>query len=151
MRVVLQRVRRACVRVDGAVAGEIGPGLLLLVAARQGDTEREADWVASKIAHLRVFNDGAGKMNRSLVEENHAALVVSQFTLYGDCRRGRRPGFSDAADPAVAEPLVNRVADQLEGFGISVARGRFGADMDVELVNDGPVTLVVDREADPAP
>lgn len=151
MRVVVQRVKRAAVRVGGESVGEIGTGLLLLVAARRGDTTREADWIASKIANLRIFGDEAGKMNRSLLDVQGSALVVSQFTLYGDCSHGRRPGYSDAADPAEAAPLVERVARQIEEAGIPVGRGVFGAHMDVDLLNDGPVTLIVDRDAAAAP
>ena len=148
MRIVIQRVKSARVRVGGTIAGEIGPGLLLLVAARRGDTAAEADWLAAKIANLRIFGDEAGKMNRSLLDERGAALVVSQFTLYGDCDRGRRPGYSNAADPAEAAPLVERVARRLEEQGVEAARGVFGAHMEVDLVNDGPVTLIVERDAD---
>ncbi len=154
MRLVLQRVTSACVRVGGETAGAIGPGLLVLVGVRDGDDEETAHRLATKTAELRIFADEAGRFNRSLLETaspstgsgQAGALVVSQFTLYGDVRRGRRPSFSDAARPEVAEPLVEAYASALEALGVRVARGRFGAKMEVELVNDGPVTLVIDSE-----
>jgi D-tyrosyl-tRNA(Tyr) deacylase len=145
MRVVLQRVSRAAVRVDGRVVGEIGRGLLLLAGFTAGDTDATVEWMAEKIAGLRMFPDDDGKMNRSLDDIGGAVLVVSQFTLYGDARKGRRPSFVDAAPPAVAEPLYGHFADALAARGIPVARGVFGAVMAVELVNDGPVTLLVER------
>jgi len=145
MRVVLQRVARAAVRVDGRVVGEIGRGVLVLAGFTAGDTADTVAWMADKIAGLRVFPDDDGKMNRSLNEIGGAALVVSQFTLYGDARKGRRPSFVDAAAPAVAEPLYGGLADALAAHGIPVARGVFGAVMAVELVNDGPVTLILER------
>lgn len=139
MRAVLQRVARAAVRVDGAEVGAIGPGLLVLLAVAPGDTEATADWMADRIAGLRVFADAEGRMNRSVREVGGGILVVSQFTLYADTRSGRRPSFTGAARPERAEPLYRRVADALEA-----ARGRFGAHMELELVNDGPVTLILD-------
>jgi D-tyrosyl-tRNA(Tyr) deacylase len=145
MRVVLQRVARASVRVDGRVVGEIGRGFLVLAGFTAGDTAGTVAWMAEKIAGLRVFPDADGKMNRALDEIGGAALVVSQFTLYGDARKGRRPSFVDAAPPAVAEPLYAGLADALAARGIPVARGVFGAVMAVELVNDGPVTLILER------
>jgi D-tyrosyl-tRNA(Tyr) deacylase len=145
MRVVLQRVSRAAVRVDGRIVGEIGRGFLVLAGFTAGDTDATVAWMAEKVAGLRVFPDAAGKMNRSLDEIGGAALVVSQFTLYGDARKGRRPSFVAAAPPAVAEPLYERLAGALAARGIPVARGVFGAVMAVELVNDGPVTLLLER------
>ncbi len=145
MRVVLQRVARAVVRVDGRVVGEIERGFLVLAGFTAGDTDDTVAWMAEKIAGLRVFPDDEGKMNRALDEIGGAALVVSQFTLYGDARKGRRPSFVDAAPPAVAEPLYEGLADALTARGIPVARGVFGAVMAVELVNDGPVTLILER------
>jgi D-aminoacyl-tRNA deacylase len=144
MRVVLQRVSRASVAVDGARVSEIGRGYLLLVAA--GVDDREAEWtrIAEKIVNLRIFPDEAGKMNVSLAEIGGEILVVSQFTLYGDVRRGRRPSWTGAAPPEVAEDRVEALARALEERGTRVARGVFGAHMEVELVNDGPVTLVLD-------
>jgi len=144
MRAVVQRVSRAAVTVDGSVVGAIGAGLLVLVGAAETDTVRESEALANKLATLRIFNDAAGKMNRSVVDVGGDALVVSQFTLYGSVRRGRRPSFSAAAPPEHAEPLVDAVAAALRTRGIDVATGRFGAMMEVELVNDGPVTIVVD-------
>lgn len=144
MRAVVQRVSRAGVTVDGDVVGDIGAGLLVLVGVGTGDTEADADALAAKIAGLRIFPDSDGKMNRSVAEAGGAALVVSQFTLLADVARGRRPSFTGAADPSVAEPLIDRVAAGLEGAGIAVARGRFGAHMEVESVNDGPVTILLE-------
>jgi len=144
MRLVLQRVSSAAVRVDGETIGAIGPGLLVLVGVREGDDEGTARRLAAKTAALRIFPDDEGRFNRSLLETNGEALIVSQFTLYADVRRGRRPSFTDAARPEVAEPLVEAYAAALEALGVRVARGRFGAKMEVELVNDGPVTLVID-------
>ena len=144
MRLVLQRVSSAAVRVDGETVGAIEPGLLALVGVREGDDEGTARRLAAKTAALRIFPDDEGRFNRSLLETNGEALIVSQFTLYADVRRGRRPSFSDAARPDLAEPLVEAYAAALEALGVRVARGRFGAKMEVELVNDGPVTLVID-------
>ena len=141
MRALVQRVSEAAVRVGGATLGEIGPGLLVLVCAMQGDGEAQADALAAKIAKLRIFKDEAGKMNRALKDTGGAALVVSQFTLAADTSRGNRPGFSTAAPPAEGERLYDYFAQQLRGERIEVAMGRFGADMKVSLVNDGPVTI----------
>ena len=144
MRVLLQRVSEASVTVDGAVLGEIGPGLLVLVCAMQGDTEAEADRLAARIAKLRIFPDEAGKMNLSVRDAGGAALVVSQFTLAADTARGNRPGFSRAAPPAEGERLYEYFAGRLQEAGLPVAMGRFGADMKVRLLNDGPVTIWMD-------
>lgn len=141
MRALIQRVSEAAVRVDGEVIGEIGPGLLILVCAMEGDAEANADTLAAKISKLRIFKDDADKMNRSLLDTGGSALVVSQFTLAADTSRGNRPGFSTAARPDEGERLYDYFADQLRGHGIEVAQGRFGADMKVSLVNDGPVTI----------
>lgn len=141
MRALIQRVSEAAVRVDGEIAGEIGPGLLVLVCAMEGDTEANANTLAAKISKLRIFKDDADKMNRSVVDKGGAALVVSQFTLAADTSRGNRPGFSTAARPDEGERLYEYFADQLRGHGIEVAQGLFGADMKVALVNDGPVTI----------
>ena len=150
MRALIQRVSAASVSVGGAVLGEIGPGVLILICAMQGDTEAEADRLAAKIAKLRIFRDEAGKMNRSLADTGGAALIVSQFTLSADTSRGNRPGFSTAAPPAEGERLYQYFAAQVQAQGIPVATGRFGADMAVSLTNDGPVTIWMDTEA-PAP
>lgn len=149
MRVLLQRVTRGAVRIEGRSVAEIGQGMVLLVGVGQGDTPEEADWLADKCAQLRVFRDEAGKTNLSLLEAGGAAIVVSQFTLYADVSRGRRPGFSYAAPPEVAEPLVQRFAESLASRGVPVQTGVFGANMQVEIHNDGPVTLLLQREAAP--
>jgi D-tyrosyl-tRNA(Tyr) deacylase len=146
VRLVIQRVSRAAVRVGDETVAEIAHGLLILIGVRAGDDEATARRLAAKTAELRIFADQAGRFNRSLVEFGGEALVVSQFTLYGDVRKGRRPSFNDAARPEIAEPLVESFAAALEEAGVRVARGRFGALMQVELVNDGPVTLVLDSE-----
>lgn len=144
MRAVLQRVSEARVRVDGETVGAIGPGLLILLGIGQGDKEGDARYLAQKSAGLRIFEDEQGKMNRSLLEAGGSALVVSQFTLYGDCRKGRRPGFSAAAPPELANALYQQFVATLQGLGLTVATGIFQAEMAVELVNDGPVTLLLD-------
>jgi D-aminoacyl-tRNA deacylase len=144
MRALIQRVTWAQVTVGTEVVGEIGAGLCVLVGVTHTDVEADAVRLASKVANLRVFDDADGAMNRSLLDTGGAALVVSQFTLYGDSRRGRRPGWSAAAPPEVAEPLVDAFAWELAATGVSVATGRFRADMHVALVNDGPVTLMLE-------
>ncbi len=146
MRIVLQRVKSASVAVDGEKVSEIGPGLLLLVGVATGDGEAEAGWLAKKVAGLRVVADEEGRMNRSVVESRGEVLAVSQFTLLGDARKGRRPSFVGAAAPEAAEPLFDLFCEGLRGAGVgTVKTGRFGAMMDVALVNDGPVTLVLER------
>ena len=140
----MQRVARAEVRVGPEVAGRIGPGLLLLVAIERGDTESVLDWCADKVQHMRIFEDSAGRMNRSVLETGGEILVVSQFTLAGDLSRGRRPGFERAAPPAEAEPLFDAFVDRLRAGGVRVATGRFRAFMEVELVNSGPATFVLE-------
>jgi D-aminoacyl-tRNA deacylase len=144
VRAVVSRVAWARVVADGELTGEIGPGLLVLVGVTHRDSEAEAGWLAAKLAGLRVFDDGQGKMNRSVTEVGGGALVVSQFTLYGDARRGRRPSYVAAAPPEVAAPLVEAVAKALAGAGVPVATGRFGAHMLVESAGDGPVTILLD-------
>ena len=143
MRAVVQRVSRAAVRVDGGLIGEIGAGLLVLLGVAAGDVVADADALAGKLARLRVFENDDGRFDRSLLDTGGAALVVSQFTLLADLGKGNRPSFTAAAAPADAEPLVERVAAALRGLGVPVETGRFGARMEVELVNDGPVTLVL--------
>ncbi len=145
MRVLLQRVSRAAVRVDGRTAGEIARGFCLLVGFTHSDTEAQCVWMADKVAGLRLFADADGKMNLGLDEIGGAVLVVSQFTLYGDAAKGRRPSFVDAARPEVAVPLYERFVGLLRERGLTVATGEFGAMMDVELVNDGPVTLWLEK------
>ena len=147
MRCVLQRVARARVTVDGAEVGAIERGLLLYVGVADGDQDEDARWLADKVAELRIFSDDEGRMNRSVIDTHGAALVVSQFTLLADTKKGRRPSFFDAAPPEVAEPLVEAVASRLREHGIEVASGRFAAHMQVDAVNDGPVTLVLDSAA----
>jgi D-aminoacyl-tRNA deacylase len=145
MRALLQRVRRAEVRVDDRVTGSIGQGLLVFLGVGHGDDEAAADWLARRICELRIFEDEEGRTNRSLLDVDGEALVVSQFTLYADTRRGRRPGFTDAATPALAKVLWLRVAASMEVEGVkTVALGEFGAEMAVELVNDGPFTIWLD-------
>jgi D-tyrosyl-tRNA(Tyr) deacylase len=147
MRTVLQRVSRATVSVEGRTIGEIGAGFCVLVGFTHGDTAGVVEWMAEKITGLRVFGDAEGKMNLALAEVGGAVLVVSQFTLYGDAAKGRRPSFIDAARPEVAIPLYQRFCDELRARGLAVATGEFGAMMQVELVNDGPVTLLLERSA----
>lgn len=145
MRVLLQRVMKASVTIEGDIVGQIDQGLAILVGAGEGDTVQEAHKLAEKAAHLRIFNDEAGKFNRSLLDVGGGALVVSQFTLYADARRGRRPSFIEAAQPELASPLVDAFADHLRALNVSpVATGRFGASMLVEIHNDGPVTIWLD-------
>jgi D-tyrosyl-tRNA(Tyr) deacylase len=146
MRAVVQRVSRACVVIDDQSVGEIGSGLLILLGVTHSDTAEVAAWLADKIIGLRIFNDADGKMNRSVAEVGGGVLVVSQFTLYGDCRKGRRPSFIDAAPPEIAVPLYEAFINAIKAQGVPVATGRFGAMMQVELVNDGPVTVIVDRD-----
>jgi D-tyrosyl-tRNA(Tyr) deacylase len=147
MRVLAQRVSEARVTVAGQMCGEIGRGILLLVCAMQGDTEAEAEWLAGRVARLRIFRDAAEKMNLSLLDVGGAALVVSQFTLAADTSRGNRPGFSTAAAPERGDRLYQHFAAHLRGLGVPVAMGEFGADMAVALVNDGPVTIWMDSAA----
>ena len=144
MRAVVQRVTRARVTIDGETSGEIAAGLLVYIGVAEGDGEDEARWLATKIARLRIFDNDAGQFDRSLLDSGGAALVVSQFTLLADTRRGRRPSFTGAARPEVAEPLVELVMAELRVLGVTVAGGRFGAHMLVESENDGPVTIPLD-------
>jgi D-aminoacyl-tRNA deacylase len=141
---VIQRVSRAAVRVAGESVAEIGPGLVVLVGVGQGDQGTDADWLAAKIFHLRIFEDADGKMNRSVVDAEGEVLVVPQFTLYGDARKGRRPSWAAAAPPEEAERQVEAFALALESLGARVRRGAFRQHMEVELVNDGPVTILLD-------
>ena len=145
MRTVIQRVSHGSVSVDEKRVSEIGPGLVILVGAGKGDGEAQADWMAEKIANLRIFEDEAGKMNRSVLEAGGSALVVSQFTLYANTEKGRRPSFIEAALPEEAEPLVAYFAKRLQFHGVPVQTGIFRADMLVEIHNDGPVTILLER------
>ena len=150
MRALLQRVSEASVTVGDEIVGEIGRGFAILLGVTHSDTQAEADWLANKIAGIRLFEDEDGKMNRALADVGGNLLVISQFTLYGDTRKGRRPSFIHAARPDQAEPLVTYFADQLRARGFQVEMGRFGADMHVKIFNDGPVTLMLERENDTA-
>ena len=147
MRVVLQRVARASVSIDGNTVGEIGPGFCLLVGFSHTDTPAQVAWMAEKVVGLRLFSDAEGRMNLGLAEAGGTLLVVSQFTLYGDASKGRRPAFIDAARPEAAIPLYERFIADLRATGVTVATGEFGADMQVEILNDGPVTLLLERNA----
>ena len=147
MRVVLQRVSRASVMIDGRTAGAVGRGLCMFVGLTHSDTEATVDWMAEKVAGLRLFSDAEGKMNLGLDQVGGAVLVVSQFTLYGDAAKGRRPSFVDAARPEQAIPLYERFVAALRGRGLEVATGEFGAQMLVEIHNDGPVTLILERNS----
>ena len=149
MRALIQRVTEASVQIDGGVVGAIGPGILILLGVRVGDTETEADFLAEKCLNLRIFEDEAGKMNHSVLDVGGEVLVVSQFTLYGDCRKGRRPSYTDAAPPPVSEPLYQHFVKQVRERGVHTATGRFGAMMAVSLINDGPVTLLAEKESQP--
>ena len=146
MRAVLQRVQRGRVSVDGDTIAAIERGLVILIGAGQADTPSEAEWLAEKSAVLRVFEDERGKTNLSVQDVGGEVLVVSQFTLYADSRKGRRPSFINAASPEIAQPLVDHFVDHLEGLGVSVQKGVFGAHMLVEIENDGPVTIILERE-----
>jgi D-tyrosyl-tRNA(Tyr) deacylase len=146
MRAVVQRVSQARVVIDHEVVGQIGHGLLVLLGVTHGDTPEQAYWLADKVVGLRIFNDDEGKMNRSLADVGGGMLIVSQFTLYGDCRKGRRPSFIEAAPPEIANSLYETFVEAVRALGIPTATGRFAAMMQVELVNDGPVTLIVDSK-----
>jgi D-aminoacyl-tRNA deacylase len=145
MRAVVQRVSRAKVTVDGETVGEIGRGLLVLLGIAPDDTPDPARWLAEKIVGLRIFRDDEGKMNRDVIEVGGGVLVVSQFTLYGDCSKGKRPSFIAAAKPEIAIPLYEGFINAVKALGVPTAAGRFGADMQVELTNEGPVTLIVEK------
>ncbi|MCG6156107.1 D-aminoacyl-tRNA deacylase [Rubinisphaera margarita] len=144
MRAVVQRVSSSSVEVDENIVGQIGPGLMVLLGVGQDDTAKDAIWMAEKVATLRIFHDEAGKMNRSLIDVGGAALVISQFTLFGDCRKGRRPSFIEAAPPTQANQFYQEFVAELRGQGVKVETGQFQAEMRVSLVNEGPVTLMID-------
>jgi len=144
VRIVIQRIREARVTIEGEITAKIGPGLCVFLGIAKGDTQADADYLAEKIATLRIFDDDLGKMNRSLAETSGEALVVSEFTLYGDCAKGRRPSFSQAASPEQAESLYRYFIQKLQELGLKVATGKFQAKMEVSITNDGPVTFVLD-------
>lgn len=146
MRALLQRVSRASVTVDGKVISQIGNGLLILLGVGDGDGEEQVQFLAGKVANLRIFEDGQGQMNLSVLDVKGEAIVVSQFTLYADARKGRRPSFTDAALPEVAEPLVRRFVELLKGRGVPTQTGKFGEHMEVEIHNNGPVTIWLENE-----
>ena len=146
MRAVVQRVTKASVEVDGRITGSIGQGLLVLLGVRHGDTAAEAAFLADKCANLRIFSDAEGKFNLSVLDVHGAVLVVSQFTLYGDARKGRRPSFIDAAPPEVSEPLYQQFVAGIRAMGLKTETGVFGAIMQVRLCNDGPVTIILEKE-----
>ncbi len=146
MRVIVQRVRHGRVTIEGQVTAEIGAGVVILLGIGMNDGEEQARYLAEKIANLRIFDDEAGKMNRSLLDVDGQAIVVSQFTLYADTRKGRRPSFTDAAPPQIASPLVERFADLLREQGVPTQTGEFGAHMLVDIANDGPVTIWMERQ-----
>ena len=146
MRALLQRVTFGSVRIDGELIGKIGTGLVILLGVKNGDTEAEAEYLAAKCVHLRIFDDDAGNMNRSLLEIGGEVLVISQFTLYGNTRKGRRPSFIEAARPEISEPLYEKFVEAIRKFRVNVETGRFGAMMLVEIHNDGPVTLMLESK-----
>lgn len=146
MRVVIQRVSKASVSVEGTVVGSIDKGLLVLLGVGQDDDEKDLDYLCDKIANLRIFEDENGKMNKSLLDINGELLIVSQFTLYGDVRKGRRPNFMNAAEPKKAEVMYLELVERIRKLGIKVETGKFGEHMDVELINDGPVTILLDSK-----
>lgn len=147
MRAIIQRVQKASVTVEQQIVGEIGQGLLVLLGIGHSDSQDEAHSLAEKIAQMRIFADADGKFDRSVIDVGGSVLVVSQFTLYADTRRGRRPSFTDAARPEQAEPLVQSFCEALQGMGLPTATGQFGAHMDVALINDGPVTIMLDTDS----
>jgi D-tyrosyl-tRNA(Tyr) deacylase len=151
MKAVVQRVLEASVTVNGERVSQVGPGLLVLLGVGKGDTEADVAWMAEKLATLRIFEDAAGKMNLSLEDTSRQLIVVSQFTLYGDARKGRRPSFTDAMEPTGAKALYERVCDTLRARGLTVGTGVFAADMKVALVNDGPVTILLESQGATSP
>lgn len=146
MRAVIQRSKKASVTVDNKIVGEIDHGLVVLLGIQEGDTAKEISWLLTKIINLRIFDDKNGKMNLSVADTGGKLLIVSQFTLYGDCRKGRRPGYSQAAPPELAEKIYNEFISHAKAQDIEVATGTFQADMDLQLINDGPVTLLLDSD-----
>lgn len=147
MKILIQRVSHASVEVDKKIIGKIGAGVLVFVGITHGDTHAESSWLANKLIHLRLFEDAQGKMNQSLIDQKGSALIISQFTLYADCTGGRRPSFTQAALPEIANPLYEHFVEEVRKGGIPVETGAFGAEMKVSLLNDGPVTLILERES----
>ncbi|MGQ9730262.1 MAG: D-aminoacyl-tRNA deacylase [Candidatus Zipacnadales bacterium] len=147
MRVIIQRVSQASLKIEGQLAGKIGPGLVVLAGFRDEDTVAESEWIAKRVLGLRVFPDEEGNLNRALEDIKGGLVAVPNFTLYGDCRKGRRPSFTEAARPEHAAPLYEYFTDYLQASGLLVIRGKFGSHMHVELVNDGPVTLIIEKDA----
>lgn len=145
MKILIQRVTQASVEVNGEVVGSIGPGVLVFVGITHGDTASQVEWLASKLVNLRIFEDAQGKLNQSLQEQKGSALIISQFTLYADCNAGRRPSFTQAAPPEIANPLYDQFIDEVRKSGITTATGIFGAEMKVSLINDGPITVMVEK------
>ena len=146
MRAVIQRVKNASVTVAGEVVGKIGPGILILLGVKEGDTDESITWLAEKCVNLRIFENEEGKFHYSLLDTGGSVLVVSQFTLYGDCSKGRRPSFTEAARPEAAKQIVEKFVSELRNKSVLTETGQFGAMMDVELLNDGPVTMIIDRD-----
>lgn len=145
MKTVIQRVTEASVSIEGKINGEIKKGLMILIGISADDTKEQADWIAHKIANMRIFEDASSHMNRSILDTGGAILAVSQFTLYADCRKGNRPNFMSAGRPEMSEPLYEYLCEALRSYGIHVETGIFGADMQVSLINDGPVTIILER------
>ena len=145
MKILIQRVTQASVEVRGRIVGNIGPGVLVFVGITHTDTASQVAWLASKLINLRIFEDSQGKLSQSLIDQKGSALIISQFTLYADCNGGRRPSFTQAAPPEIANPLYEQFIDEVRKSGISVACGIFGAEMKVSLINDGPVTIMLER------
>lgn len=145
MRLIIQRVTHASVEVNEKVVGKTGPGVLVFVGITHSDTKKEAEWLANKLVHLRIFEDADGKINQSLMDKKGSALIISQFTLYADCKEGRRPSFIQAAPPEIANPLYEQFVEEVRKLGIPAETGIFGAEMKVSLVNDGPITILLER------
>lgn len=145
MRLIIQRVAHASVEVSGKVVGKTGPGVLVFVGITHSDTKKEAEWLANKLVHLRIFEDAEGKINQSLIDRKGSALIISQFTLYADCKEGRRPSFTEAAPPDVANPLYEQFVKEVRKLGVPAETGIFGAEMKVSLVNDGPITILLEK------
>lgn len=147
MKILIQRVTQASVEVNGEIVGSIGPGILVFVGITHSDTASQVTWLANKLINLRIFEDAQGKLNQSLIDQKGSALIISQFTLYADCSEGRRPSFIQAAPPEIANPLYEQFIDEVRKSGVSTASGIFGAEMKVSLINDGPITIMLERSS----